>query len=1380
MDSNSPPISFASFLSVIRSLLVLASLIWTLPTVAQTVPAAVFGQAAQQVAVGAKHSCALASDGAVHCWGQNQNGQLGDGTTRDSNIPKPVAGLVGRVAAIAAGDNHSCALNTDGAVTCWGANVNGQLGSGGVVDSSSPTAVGTLNRGVAAITAGASHTCALTTKGAVYCWGRNDQGQLGEATFTLSATPRLTTGLSKGVAAIAAGADHTCALTNSGTVKCWGRNANAQLGAGGTSDSNIPVVVPGLTQAKAIATGVDHTCALMVAGEMKCWGANSDGQLGGGTTSSRSAPSTVSGLATDVQSIAAGKRHTCAVAGNGSGQCWGGNGSGELGDGTNTATSTPRAVPEVPGGLVAISTKQSHSCALSTVGGVKCWGDNSQGQLGDGSTANSNGLRDVAFFSSGVAKIAVGGSHTCALTLAAAVHCWGRNQFGQIGDGTTTNSSAAKPVNGLGRGVIAITAGLYHTCALTQVGGVQCWGRNEVGQLGDGAGADSSSPKPVTGLASDVTAIAAGSYHTCALTASGEIQCWGYNGNGQLGDGTIDAASSPRQVIGLAGTVKSIGAGLYHTCALNTAGAVQCWGDNARGQLGDNAVVQVSVPNAATGLASGVAAIALGDEHTCSLSTTGLVSCWGYNNVGQLGDGTTTNRDRPEPVNGLGAGVKALTAGGSHTCALSSNGGIECWGSNDKGELGDGATNHTSSPKTVTTVTSGVVAVVAGRQATCALTSSGTVPCWGNNQYLQLGSSNRSTRSVRSIGASAQAIAFSATLPRVDSASSLFATASSGLPVTFESWTPDVCSVIGVTLTVMPGTASQWCGLIARQAGGDNASDEGFVAARPKTQLLLVQGVVPSAPTNVTAIAGNAQASVSWTRPSSDGGSAITGYTVTAVADPSKTCAVHDATPLPTTCVVPSLSNGSSYSFTVKAINLVGESASSAASAMVDLPRPVTLDSADSGAADSTFKPSDVAITVTDPRQPVVIGAGSGGGTITLPYGGTAPIKFQVTMNGQPMLVEALPGTQLRVVQVDGQHVLDLMTLQGWASVASSRVGQAMALAGQLLLRSGHSHTVFQAKPRAAAVDVGSLIPPAGSLPAVGIDGLQAGERIQLNASGAVAAITLSSLEGNTQQAGDVMGFTALPASVRVDGRAFAQLHGPIARLSGLSLTNGLESTPWGVLMVRDSKQLYQLLPTHPVTVDAREADGIAFTPLGLLRWVRGGVIVQFAPAVADLTGLANAVTTALPDAQILLGAEGVLQLNTGGRTYVLRPGWTGGGVSSIGTSRIGVDEQGRIFYQQNSQAAHQLLIPSLLSYAQANTILTTALPGASLAVDLGNDGAIAMTWGGQRWRLVPQWILPEGPTAQSLSSTTPWWMGRDSSLYLKLGTQVQGLRIAQ
>ncbi|MBB6558847.1 putative repeat protein (TIGR02543 family) [Acidovorax soli] len=413
-------------------------------------------------------------------------------------------------------------------------------------------------------------------------------------------------------------------------------------------------------------------------------------------------------------------------------------------------------------------------------------------------------------------------------------------------------------------------------------------------------------------------------------------------------------------------------------------------------------------------------------------------------------------------------------------------------------------------------------------------------------------------------------------------------------------------------------------------------------------------------------------------------------------------------------------------------------------------------------------------VNVTDPSLPVVVGPGGDGATIVLPGTGTTPVSLQITVNGQPMTVTALPGTQLKVTRVDGQDVLVLVVLQGEASMASTAAGQPMALAGTVLLSAGAAGTRIDAQPLTVAVVTGALLPPPGALPELGNRGLLAGERLLIDPQGRLVSVTLGSIKGDAQQMGDTMAFTNLPAAITVDGKAFARLAGAVARLAGANLAQGLEVAPSGVFMLRDGGQIFQLLPTQPITVDAKQPDGLSFTPLGLLRWVRGGVVVQFAPAVADLAGLASAVTTALPGATLQLGAEGVLQLGFGGTTYVLKPDWTGAGVSTA-TPRVGVDEQGRIVFQAGNGPG-QLLLPALLSATQAQGIFGTAIPGATLAVQPGSgEGALTLTLGGQTWRLLPQWALPAGAAGQ----TEPWRMGADGMLYLKLGTQVQGMRIA-
>jgi len=301
-------------------------------------------------------------------------------------------------------------------------------------------------------------------------------------------------------------------------------------------------------------------------------------------------------------------------------------------------------------GVQAIAAGSEHSCAITTVGGVKCWGKNDYGQLGNGSTMYRNMPVDVAGLASGVVAIAARGSHTCALTTGGGVKCWGRNYAGQLGDGSTTHRMTPVDVSGLASGVVAIAAGTDHTCALTTGGGVKCWGNNEYGHSVPGTTTSRTTPVDVSGLTSGVIALSAGGGHTCALTTGGGVKCWGYNGYGQLGDGSTTNRTTPVYVLGLTSGVIALSAGGNHTCALTTGGGVKCWGGNGSGELGDSSTTDRTTPVDVSGLTSGVIALsAVGSywqegSHTCALTTGGGVKCWGKNNYGQLGDGSTLDR----------------------------------------------------------------------------------------------------------------------------------------------------------------------------------------------------------------------------------------------------------------------------------------------------------------------------------------------------------------------------------------------------------------------------------------------------------------------------------------------------------------------------------------------------------------------------------------------------------------------------------------------------------------------------------------------------------------------------------------------------------------
>ena len=336
----------------------------------------------------------------------------------------------------------------------------------------------------------------------------------------------------------------------------------------------------------------------------------------------------------------------------------------------------------------AISVGANHSCAVTATGGVRCWGGNESGQLGDGTTANA-WRAPAADAVTGVSALATGARHTCALTAAGGVRCWGANDAGQLGEvGVTVR--ATPPTKDLLTGVKAVAAGASHTCVLTTTGGVRCWGANEAGQLGDGT-TMGKSVVPTADVLTGVKAIAAGGFTTCALMQTGGVRCWGANTFGQLGDGTTaDRATPPLADVATDAAALSVGIG--HTCIVTTSGGVRCWGHNGGGELGDGTLLEILTPPA-TDVLTGARDVAAGSNFTCALMASNGVRCWGYNSDGQIGDETPNAEERmTPPTTDILADVQAVSSGNAHVCVRTKSGGIRCWGGNGVGQLGDGLT----------------------------------------------------------------------------------------------------------------------------------------------------------------------------------------------------------------------------------------------------------------------------------------------------------------------------------------------------------------------------------------------------------------------------------------------------------------------------------------------------------------------------------------------------------------------------------------------------------------------------------------------------------------------------------------------------------------
>jgi alpha-tubulin suppressor-like RCC1 family protein len=602
-------------------------------------------------------TCAINTSGVVYCWGNNVAGQLGNGTTTESHVPVKVSALRVPAMEIAAGsDLNACVRLSDGSAQCWGANQFGQLGDGTTTYRHLPVQVTGLTSGITAITTGTGHTCAIRSGGALICWGNNRWGEIGDGTTTNRLVPTPVSGLVSGVQQVSAGGAHTCALINSTAivVDCWGDSYFGELGNGDYALGNpytTPQAVFGLSGSPAggaspvqVSAGQGHTCAVISTGLVECWGNNMFGDVGDGTVGNRAIPTFVIGLTTGPQGVSEGDLLGCALTQTLSASCWG------IRDGNdfNSHTSAT-AVTALTGGVAQLSAGGADGCALSTTGSLRCWGTNFAGEVGNGNKNPQTTPQNVTGMSSGVQAVSEGNQwDTCAITTAQHLWCWGFNQDGELGDGNNTDSDVPVEVGLL---AVQISTGASHSCAVSTNHNAYCWGNNDYGQLGDGSTSDSNVPVQVKGLPGIPVQIAAGGRYdggtnklddfTCAVIVTGSVYCWGYNGLGELGNGTTTNSTTPVKV-SLPGPARAVVTGHSHTCALLTAGGVQCWGDNQSGQLGNGSSVSFSSsPVVVTAL--GFRAISISADasgSTCALLTSpAQVECWGANFNDELGDG---------------------------------------------------------------------------------------------------------------------------------------------------------------------------------------------------------------------------------------------------------------------------------------------------------------------------------------------------------------------------------------------------------------------------------------------------------------------------------------------------------------------------------------------------------------------------------------------------------------------------------------------------------------------------------------------------------------------------------------------------------------------
>lgn len=355
---------------------------------------------------------------------------------------------------------------------------------------------------------------------------------------------------------------------------------------------------------------------------------------------------------------------------------------------------------------------------------------------------------DIGGVQLAVTSISAGSYHTCAIDPDGGAWCWGYNNYGQLGDDSTTNRARPVRVFGLSSGIVQISAGDYHSCAVDENANAWCWGRNGNGRLGDDT--TTTSARPVQALLpSGAKTIDAGDTFTCAIDTSDVAWCWGDNTRGRLGNGTTTSSRTPVAVLNLGPGVKSISTSLFgHACAIDANDEAWCWGYSNGGQVGFSTTLTNATPGRVQGLPSGIMRLEAGHTHSCAIDSVGALWCWGTNGRGELGDGTTEDRVQPAVVNGLSSGVRDLGLGRFSSCAIDAARSLWCWGDNDYGQIGDNTTTRSSLPVHVSTLTTPVDQVTSGGFHTCASDVEGGLWCWGRGSFSQIGDGFTSERRI--------------------------------------------------------------------------------------------------------------------------------------------------------------------------------------------------------------------------------------------------------------------------------------------------------------------------------------------------------------------------------------------------------------------------------------------------------------------------------------------------------------------------------------------------------------------------------------------------------------------------------------------------------
>jgi alpha-tubulin suppressor-like RCC1 family protein len=679
-----------------------------------------------EVAAGHLHTCALKDDGRLYCWGSGTRGQLGNGAHDDQLIPVQEATQDQEWAHVSAGGFHTCAIKTDGRLYCWGRGDEGQLGTGSDQGSATPVQEATGASDWIEVSAGNRHTCAINAEHELFCWGRGDEGQLGTGGTERELEPRRVaspiSNWTQVSASVERNADFTCAVTQEGALYCWGDGRHGQLGHGSSQPSSEPVEeATERRDWRQVAAGAFHACALTRGDELYCWGSGFTGQLGAGEVDHSNQPFREASEASDWAQLTAGATHTCATKRDDTLHCWGSNFEGQLGNELVRVSLEPLQESTEAADWAQVTAGMMHTCARTRDGRLICFGDDRYTQLGSGAA-----LVPESSASSAWQHLAAGQLHGCAIDDDGTLFCWGAGDR----NGIEGFEDLAEPERVLAASSdwTRVSAGLQETCAIRESGELFCWGQI---------------PAQEPTEATDWQQVSVGGSHVCAIKTDRSLYCWGRGFEGQLGHGAFASSSSPVREASEADDWIHVAAGRSHTCAIREGGALYCWGRGANGRLGTGSDDDIAEPEREASLATSWARVSAGELHTCALTDDGRIFCWGDGREGRLGTGSEQDRPLPAQEATLADDWVELSTSHEHSCAIKAEGTLFCWGRGASGRLGTGSAANALIPRQEQSRAANWSAVSAAYEHTSALKADGRLKSWGSGLSSRLAIAHR-------------------------------------------------------------------------------------------------------------------------------------------------------------------------------------------------------------------------------------------------------------------------------------------------------------------------------------------------------------------------------------------------------------------------------------------------------------------------------------------------------------------------------------------------------------------------------------------------------------------------------------------------------------